>query len=315
MSFIRISLLLLICCTVALASCSSGEKNEAPVQHDSTALKVGIFPSLDAVPAMLAKDWGVYDSLGVSVDLIVYKSQLDAEEALAKGKVDAAMSDMFRIGWWQDQKKPVRFAFTTRRHMFVVPNKVLRVTQIDQLDDRMIAISRFSHDDYYCDKAVEVIKKRKGQILRPQINAVELRLSMLTSGQLDAAVLPAQQAYKSIKKGYLTLPLDIKNADGFAGYAYNTTSAKQKSEDLKKFESAYNIVVGQLHTHTSMPDMAEGSARRLSIDTCVMQQIKCAKDFVFTETPKPADLTTAITWLRSKSAVKASYSGDTLALH
>lgn len=313
MIFSRISVFLLICIAFVLVSCgNSAEQKAAEPKNDSLQLKVGVYPVEDALPMLLARDWGVMDSLGLNVKVVVYKSQLDAEEALAAGKVDAALTDLFRTARWQWQKKPVRFAFATQRQMQVVPNKVLRINKIDQLDDRMIAVSRHSLDDYYCDQAVALIAKRKGQILRPQINDVQLRLSMLTSGQLDAVVLPSLMAAKANKAGYKTLALDIKLTESYAGFAYNTYLYNKRSEDFQKLESAYNIAVGRLRKSAALPDMAELTIKSMGIDTAAVREINTTKTFAFTAPPTATAISAAVAWLKNRNAVTAAYTADTL---
>ena len=313
MIFSRISVFLLICIAFVLVSCgNSAEQKAAEPKNDSLQLKVGVYPVEDALPMLLARDWGVMDSLGLNVKVVVYKSQLDAEEALAAGKIDAALTDLFRTAWWQWQKKPVRFAFATQRQLLLVPNKVLRINKIDQLDDRMIAISRHSLDDYYCDCAVELIAKRKGQILRPQINDVQLRLSMLTSGQLDAVVLPTLMAARANKAGYKSLAIDMKLTESYAGFAYNTYIYNKRPEDMQKLESAYNIVVGRLRKSAAMPDISESTAKGMGIDSAAVKGVECAKTFAFTSAPTAAAIGTAVAWLKARGAVSANYTADTL---
>ena len=89
---------------VVFSACSGSEtaKQSAPsASTDSTVLRIAVFPALDALPLALANDWGVFDSLGVKAELVVFRSQMDAEKALADGKADAVLTDMFRVGWWQ----------------------------------------------------------------------------------------------------------------------------------------------------------------------------------------------------------------------
>ena len=302
--------------SVVFSSCSGSEtaKQSAPsVSTDSTVLRIAVFPALDALPLALANDWGVFDSLGVKAELVVFRSQMDAEKALADGKADAVLTDMFRVGWWQWQHRPVRFAFSTDRQLFVVPNKVLRISRIDQLDDRMIACSRHSQEDYFADRVIAQIKLRKGQILRPQINSVELRLSMLQAGQLDAAVLGTQQALKARATDCPSLQESQaqKAIHGFAGIAFSTLSIKKKGRQLSQLRKAYNIVVGRLHSMAAMPQIDEQTRSSLFLNEGIDTLLDVKTDFTLATRPTENLRLTVAEWLNSRGATKG-YSADTL---
>ena len=254
------------------------------------------------------------DSLGISAKFYVYRSQMDCEKALSDNKVDVAMTDMFRVAWWQWQKKPMRFAYVTRRQLSVVPNKALRMTNIDQLDDHMIAMSRFSLDDYYCDKVIKLIKKRKGQILTPQINSVELRFKMLKSGQVDAAILSQMQVYKA--KQYKNTSLDVKLElnDGFAGIAFNTNSLtdKRKRKQMYKLMFAYNIVVNKLAKMKAMPEIDSPATKSLFLDNQTVRMINPKEDFILMKNGNYSYAEESVKWLKQHSAIGNGYMADTL---
>ena len=304
--------------TVALltASCGNGGGNNdagnKAKADDSLAVCVAVYPSLDALPLMLGNDWGILDSLGVAVKFQVYRSQLDAEKALAEGCVDVAMTDLFRVVWWQWQKKPVKFAFVTRRNMGVVANKALRITDVRRLDDRMIAVSRFSLDDYFCDKIESANKK--GQILRPQINSVELRAKMLESGQLDAAVLGQQQVYNVAQQKFDPLKFDAGISDGFAGFAFNVNSmaSKLKRKQMGKLCEAYNLSVNRIMKMPKLQDVDDNTAKALFLDSETIGRIDPKKDFMLARKAGRPFVDKAVEWLTSRCAVGQGLRGDTV---
>lgn len=273
--------ILLISLACALLTACGGSSQETGVEtraqvSDSTALHVAVFPSSDALPLLLANDWGIFEEQGISAEIAVYRSQMDAEKALADGKADAALTDKYRIEWWQRKGSPIRYAFATRRPLYMVPNKQLRITRIDQLDDRMIAGSRHSLDDQFTDQVVAQIKKRKGQILRPQINSVELRLSMLKAGQLDAAVLNTLQAVKARAAGYN--PLNIPAGVGMEG-AVAYRAAKLDSTKVRKLQRAYQKAVERLHRSATIPAISDDTRKALYLTDGIDTLLNAKTDF------------------------------------
>lgn len=300
--------------SVVAMSCGNAYKQHKATSADSMAVTMAVFPSLDALPIMVANDSGILDSLGISLNINIYRSQMDAEKALAEGKVDVAMTDMFRVAWWQWKKKPIRFAFTTKRPLYIVPNRILRISKVEQLDDRMIALSRFSLSDYYCDKIVNLMTKRKGQILRPQINSVELRTKMLLSGQLDAAILPQMQTYKAQNAGYPAIKVDKILPDGFAGFAFNTNSLKEnhKHKQILLLQKAYNTAVARLHQMKTLSGLETETQQVIFLDGQTNSQIDPQKDFANASPIDKTQKAEALRWLKERNIVGATYLGDTL---
>ena len=272
------NLIFILTLTLTLFSCSKQEKTvESRAQvSDSTALRVAVFPSSDALPLLLANDWGILEEHGARAEIAVYRSQLDAEKALADDKADVVLTDKHRIEWWQRKGTPIQFAFATHRPLYIVPNKQLRITRIDQLDDRMIAGSRYSLDDDFTDQAVAKIKKRKGQILRPQINSVELRLSMLLAGQLDAAVLNTLQAAKARAAGYS--PLNIAEGVALEG-AVAYRAAESQRHRVAKLQSAYQKAVERLHRSATMPTISATTRTALYFTDGIDTLLNAKTDF------------------------------------
>ncbi|MBO4593262.1 MAG: hypothetical protein J5678_03625 [Bacteroidaceae bacterium] len=301
----------LIC---AVFSACGGETDKAVGEsraqvNDSIALHVAVFPSLDALPLMVANDWGILDSLGIRTEIAVYRSQLDAEKALVDWKADVAMSDMFRVGWWQSLGKPIRFAFSTRRPLYIMPNRVLRIVKPAQLDDRMIAGTRNSQEDYFTDQVIALIPRRKGQILRPQINSTELRLSMLKAGQLDAAVLNEQQALGARHAGYSSLKLDSVNISGFSGFA---CCSQKNIATISKLQAAYNIAVSRLCSHSDVLHISSEIRKAIFISDGVDSLVVPSRDFAHSSLPSATKCKEAVSWLHNRFVVSTNYTGDTL---
>ncbi len=105
---------------------------------DSLALKVGVSQRIDCLPAFVALDEGIFDSLGVDVKLVHYTSQLDCDKSLGKKTIDGAFVDDKRIEYLVNHG---RLSFdkvlSTRMEWKLVANRKSRVTKINQLSDKV----------------------------------------------------------------------------------------------------------------------------------------------------------------------------------
>ena len=63
---------------------------------DSLALKLAVLPTLDALPIYLAKEYHLFDTLGLDVRLSVRNAQMDCDTTLVGGHVEGMVTDLVR---------------------------------------------------------------------------------------------------------------------------------------------------------------------------------------------------------------------------
>lgn len=310
---------------------TSGESNRSDSEGNSSerasiafdTINVALFPAEDALPMLYANEWGILDSVGIKANFLVYRSQMDAEQALSIGKAHVGMSDLFRTVWMQGQKKPVAWLFSCGRKLFLVPDKILRLSSVSQMGDHIIASSRFSMDDYYLDQCLSKAGKSASRnssansksagtasgahsvTLRSQINSLPLRLSMLMSHQVDAAVLNDFQARKAFAQGYKSIGGVSKGDMSFGGYACNSQWAATHVKDLRRLRQAYEIASKRLSAGDTLPALHDMPTLLKPVNN------KPFSVGIIQHGPVPD----ALNWMRSQGAVSSAYHPDTLFFH
>ncbi len=162
-------------------------------REDSLALKMAVMPTLDGMPLYLAKTRGWFDSLNVDVRLKVRNAQMDCDTALVGGSVEGAVTDVKRMERMVAQGTPLDSAGQTNAYWQLIANRTVRVKNVSQLGDKMVAMTRYSATDYLTDKALEGVKTTS-MVFRIQINDVLIRLGMLINNEMDALWLTEPQA-------------------------------------------------------------------------------------------------------------------------
>ena len=175
-----------------LASCS--ERQEAmPSDTDSTGidttvLRVAVMPTMNCLPIYYAEQSGLADSLGLEMELLRYQAQMDIDTAILRGHVDIAFTDLIRVHRLSKQVPLTPFA-SCDEPLSLISLKTKRVKRINQMKEQMIAISRLSATDYWCDRLLDSTHTNHDDIYRPQINDVRLRAEMIQQGLIDAAMM------------------------------------------------------------------------------------------------------------------------------
>lgn len=288
------------------------QQTGADRKGDFDTVSIALFPAEDALPMLYANEWGVMDSLGIIANLFIYRSQMDVEQAVVHGKADLGMSDMFRTVWQQSKMQPLSWLFSTRRRLFLVPNKALRLTNVSQLSDHMVTSSRFSMDDYFLSLALAgntQKKKADGTLssapIHVQINSMPLRLSMLLSHQVDAAVLNTFLAPRAIDKGYKPLSIKTKISEGFGGYACNSRWAADHVKQLRRIVQAYDIAARRLASKDSLPSLSNAPSVLLPIKGKSFDAGRISH----------ASVSEVLNWMRAQNAICSVYHPDTLIIN
>lgn len=182
---------------LALFILASSCKDDAPrseyyfgtERYDSAALHIALMPNRDCLPVYYAKRTGLFDSLGVRVQIASYKSQMDCDKMLFGKKTD---------GGWADLKREVAARHIGSDYRCIIPCSqpwqlyvcgTLRVKDVKALKGRTVGIARRSAESEWLDLLLSAHKISADEIYRPQINDLLVRARMLTGNQIDAALL------------------------------------------------------------------------------------------------------------------------------
>jgi NitT/TauT family transport system substrate-binding protein len=176
-----------------------------------------------------------------------------------------------------------------------------RIKQLKQLDDKMLAMTRYSATDLLADFAVDSAKLKHERVFRIQLNDVGVRLSMLQTGTMDALLLPEPQATQARQLKAPVL-MDSRKLDlhlgviGFSRKALRDT-ARQRQVDV--FIKAYNMACDTIN--------AQGLARfrRLIEQRCGMKpgsvdSLPADIRFDHAQAPRQKDIDRAKAWLQKK---------------
>lgn len=305
------------CAALLSVSCHKDAKPNAtetktPVTAQRADIVLGLTPTLDALPFYVAQESGIYDSLGLKVHIDFFDSQMDAEEALANGKLQACTSDMFRTAVLQNRKKPVKMLFGTNRHWLLVANKALRVSKIKQISSRMVGATRNSVPAYLCSYFRTQMTTTKGPMLLPQVNSIVIRERMLEENQIDAAVLPQPQALLACMKGHTSLFSSDKKYDGYAGVAVRTEMLDNptKARQTGILRKGYNLAVEQLAKEDTLK-ISDVAIKKFNLSG-LTTHIKPKESFTKISDLDIAKAKTAAAWLKAQNQVRTTYTADTL---
>lgn len=295
--------LLLLIAVVLLSSCGSdnseNRRGGTPYdEEDSTLLRVAVTPTLDCLPLYLASDHGLFDREGVQVVLRSYQAQMDQDTAIARSRVDIATTDLVRAERLQRQGVGLDYLSATNLYWQLHANKMARIKRLEQLDDKMLAMTRYSATALLSDVAVDSARLASERVFRIQVNDIGIRLNMLETGIMDALWLPEPQATRARQLGS-TLLLDSRTLDirlGVLAVRRSVASDSLRQQQVAAFVRAYNTACDSINIK------GVGHYRTLIERYCgvkpeVTDSLPADTTFCAAQPPRQQDIERARRWL------------------
>ena len=125
------------------------------MRKDSAALKIAVMPTMDCLPLFVAQHHQLYDTLNGGVRLKYFMAQMDCDTAIERGRVEGVMTDLIRATRMTRQGTALRYMAATNAYWQLVANRHARLKHLKQLDDKMVAMTRYSVTDWLCDYVVD----------------------------------------------------------------------------------------------------------------------------------------------------------------
>lgn len=219
----------------------SKEQRKKLAREDSAALKIAVMPTLDCLPLFIAKDHHLFDTI-VDIRLKRYTAQMDCDTAMMRGRVEGVVTDLVRAERMIHLGTPMKYVASTNAYWLLISNRNQRITQLKHLDDKMLAMTRYSVTDFLGDLAVDSAKLKTERVFRIQVNDVNVRLKMLENNEMDALFLTEPQATQALLAKHKVL-LDTRQEDihmGVVAFRTKGMDDQNRKKQMEVFLKGYN---------------------------------------------------------------------------
>lgn len=224
------------------------EKQRKLQREDSLALKVAVMPTLDCLPIYVAADLRLFDTLGVDIRPKLYRAQMDCDEAMRAGRVEGMVSDLVHTERLKLTGMPLDYVTSTGTYWQMVANGKARLKRLDQMGDKIVAMTRFSATDYLSDTFLDGVKT-SAQVFRVQINDVQIRYRMLLEKEVDAAWLAEPLATAARRHGNVVVAdsRDKLLTLGVVAFRQKAVADNHRQKQLRAFVKAYNMACDSIN--------------------------------------------------------------------
>ena len=303
----KISLFLLLVCLIAGCGQSyeetkrlSREQRQKLAREDSAALKVAVMPTLDCLPIFLAKDHQLFDT-AVDIRLKRFTAQMDCDTALINGRVEGSITDIVRAERLMKQGTPLRYVAATNAYWLLISNRHQRIAQLKHLDDKMLAMTRYSVTDLMGDLAVDSAKLKTERVFRIQVNDVNIRLKMLENNEMDALLLTEPQATQALLQKHKVI-LDTRKEDIQMGALVFRTKGMDdaaRKKQMAVFLKGYNEACDSIN-HYGVRHYQDVIRKYYTISEPALKALPDTLKFEHAQAPRQKDIERAQQWLSKK---------------
>ena len=274
-------------------------------KRDSAALKVAVMPTLDCLPLYVAEYYQLYDTLRGGVRLKFYMAQMDCDTALERGRVEGMVTDLVRAKRMEMRGMKLRYPTVTNAHWQLVANRNARIRQLKQLDDKMVAMTRFSATDLLTDRVNDSVKLDKDRVFKVQINDLNVRLLMLQNNEMDALWMMEPQATvaRMMKHGVV---YDTRKEDlqlGVLAFNEKEMRHQERAQQLELFMKAYNQACDSINKYGVL-HYRDLIVKRCKMKANVVDSLPNDIKYVRARGPRETDIALVETWLGIKKKEK-----------
>jgi len=233
------AVMVLIVATGILSFTGCSSKTASTQGKDSSmSLKIGIMPAVDSAPILLADKKGLFEKLGLDMDIQVYTNAMNRQSALQSAELDGAMTDVIALVNNVGNGFDIKVTTCTDG---VFPFLIKK--GFEEKKDIKAGMMEVSVTNYLTDRLLS----DKYNVEKVYIDEIPARLEMVAKGALDMAVVPEPMASQGELNG-LTKKL-IGNTDEFSPdvMVFTGKAIKSKEKAIRLFHKAYDQAVDEIN--------------------------------------------------------------------
>ncbi len=236
-------------------------------------IRMGILPVIDTLPLQVGVAEGYFKAENLDVKLISFSSAMERNTAMHSGQLDGFFGDMLATLLLVKNKIPVRFltiSYATDKNQRMFGLMLAPELPVARENGKItVAISKASIIEYLLDHLKQLPETQTIQWEPVEIKQMPLRLQMLLTGKIDAALLPEPMASLAESRGAklvvtdqsLNMPLTVLNIHSdkrhLAGsfmkaYARSVNALNQTPEKYRALMTKTCRIPGNLVDHFPM---------------------------------------------------------------
>jgi NitT/TauT family transport system substrate-binding protein len=224
-------------------------------------LKLALLPILDALPIFVAQEQGYFDEQNLLIEFIPVGSAAERDQVMASGQADGMINDLVSTLLYNKDSIQIqivsfaRIATTEFPQYRILASGASGITDIEGLHGVEIGISEASVIEYTTDRLLEAEGFSPEEIQKIAVPRIDLRMSMLDSGELMAANLPDPAASLAIQGGAVLILDDTSHPEyGNSVISFRKAKIDENPEAVRGFLAALERAIAEINADPTQWD-------------------------------------------------------------
>lgn len=261
---------------------------------------------------MVARDMGFFQEEGVNVNITLFPNPLERDAAIQAGRLDGAVNDLLAAAFFAVAGFDFRITSMTNGRFGIVASPQSGITSLAELRGGRVGLFTNTMTQFIADSLLQTAGVPADEYYAVAVPNILLRLEMVLSGLVDAAVLPEPLLTAAVAQGAALLST-TDNTGLEAGLLFFSRRALDtRLDEVRAFHRAYYRAAMKINAN---PD----AFRDFLVDQAGFPA--AVRDtFQFVAYTQPAlpheqDVSRALYWLRARGLLRAEISREDLIDH
>ncbi|MBQ8655668.1 MAG: ABC transporter substrate-binding protein [Prevotella sp.] len=269
-------------------------------KEDSAALKIAVLPTLDGLPLFVLKELQLYDTAVVDIRLKRFTAQMDCDTALMGTAAEGMMSDLVRSQRLAARGYKMRYMASMNTCWQLISNRNARVRELKQMEDKTVAMTRYSATDLLTDLIVDSAHVKSEHVYRVQVNDVNVRLKMLQNNVLDLLWLTEPQATAAKKDGRkLTDTRQLGLQLGVIVFRQDKVRTLERRNQMEELSKAYDRACDSINKY-GIGHYRDIIVNYCGVDAALVDSLPADMKFRHAGGPLQRDMERVDKWLKSR---------------
>ena len=286
--------------------CSSAPENKTAGEK-VTDIKVGVLSLVSALPVFVAEADGYFEKEGLNVELITFNSALEQDAALQAGEIDGYFSDPVNTivminGGVDISIINTPYKANSKNRMFaILVSPQSKINNIEGLKGVEVAISNATIIEYLQDKMLEHYGFTDDEIAGQEIKQIPVRMQLLLSGTIEAALLPEPLVSLAEYNGARVIVDDrILNLPETV-IAINNALLKRDPTLKDRYLNALESAVNKINSDSA--NLSDDVLAKINVPEVIKSSYKIP-EFPLNASPSGAEINEIQDWLIKKAILK-----------
>lgn len=286
---------------------ASTEGNAAEDSKEAVTLSLGLLPSIDAIPFVIAHEQGFDKKHGVNLDIQTFKSAKDRDVAFQAGKLEGISADLVAISIYNEAGLDVKITSTTFGEFDLLTGNDA-IQDVKDLKGKTVILSKNTSTQYTVAMMLKQAGLTEDDITVTEVPQIPTRLELLKNNKADAAILP--EPFVTMGKASGLRVLSSTHTAGVNPFvlAFPQTAIDAKADAIRNMYAAYDEAVAYMKSH-DQSEYIDLVIKEVGYPETLKDEIK-VPDYVPANQVDVKEVEAAFAWAREKGLLSKNISAE-----